>query len=84
MGRTARTPERNASDAQVTRDEITKIMRDALYATVGAGVLTVQQLDQVRRQMAERLSDPRTASARSRSTSWSSRSRTQMSTSTTA
>lgn len=41
---------------QLNRDELTKILRDTLYATVGVGVLTVQQLDQVRRQAAERLS----------------------------
>jgi len=41
---------------QLDRDELTKIIRDTLYATVGVGVLTVQQLDQVRRQLAERLS----------------------------
>lgn len=41
---------------QLTRDDLTRIIRDTLYATVGAGVLTVQQLDQVRRRLAERLS----------------------------
>jgi hypothetical protein len=41
---------------QLTRDDLTRIIRDSLYATVGAGVLTVQQLDQVRRRLAERLS----------------------------
>jgi hypothetical protein len=41
---------------QLNRDELTKIIRDTLYATVGVGVLTVQQLDQARRQLAERLS----------------------------
>jgi chaperonin cofactor prefoldin len=43
---------------QLNRDELTKIIRDTLYATVGVGVLTVQQLDQARRQLAERLSTP--------------------------
>ncbi len=41
---------------QLDRDELTTIIRDALNATVGVGVLTVQQLDQARRQLAERLS----------------------------
>jgi len=42
--------------AQLNRDELTTIIRDTVHATVGLGVLTVQQLDQVRRQLAERLS----------------------------
>jgi hypothetical protein len=41
---------------QLTRDDLTRIIRDTLYATVGVGVLTVQQLDEVRRRLAERLS----------------------------
>jgi ABC-type transporter Mla subunit MlaD len=41
---------------QLNRDELTTIIRDTLYATIGVGVLTVQQLDQARRQLAERLS----------------------------
>ena len=41
---------------QLNRDELTRIIRDTLYATVGVGVLTVQQLDHMRRQLAERLS----------------------------
>jgi hypothetical protein len=36
---------------QLTRDELTRVIRDTLYATVGVGVLTVQQLDQARRQV---------------------------------
>lgn len=42
--------------SQLNREELTRIIRETLYATVGVGVLTVQQLDQVRRQLAERLS----------------------------
>jgi hypothetical protein len=57
---------------QLNRDELTKILRDTFHATVGAGVLTVQQLDQVRRQLAERLSW-----ASTRSTSWSRSSRSR-------
>ena len=41
---------------QLHRDELTKLLHDTLYATVGVGVLTVQHLDQARRQLAERLS----------------------------
>jgi hypothetical protein len=37
--------------------QITKSLQDAFYATVGAGVLTVQQLDGLRRQVTEQVSD---------------------------
>ena len=40
---------------ELDRDQFLRIVRDAFYATVGAGVLTVQQLDKVRHQLAERL-----------------------------
>ena len=41
---------------QVTRDELTQAAKDAIYATVGVGVLTVQQFATFRRQITERLS----------------------------
>jgi hypothetical protein len=41
---------------QLDRDDLSQIVRDAFYATVGVGVLTAQHLDQVRRQIGERLS----------------------------
>ncbi|HEY8093237.1 MAG TPA: hypothetical protein VID93_05620 [Acidimicrobiales bacterium] len=41
---------------QVTREELTQAVKDALYAIVGVGVLTVQQLATYRQQMTERLS----------------------------
>jgi ABC-type transporter Mla subunit MlaD len=47
--------ERDDTVAQIT-EQITKILQDAFYATVGAGVLTVQHLDGVRRQVTEHLS----------------------------
>jgi prophage DNA circulation protein len=37
--------------------QISKALQDAFYATVGAGVLTVQHLDGIRRQVTEQLSD---------------------------
>jgi phage-related minor tail protein len=39
-----------------TSDAATKSIRDAFYVTVGAGVMTIQQLEKVGRQLAERLS----------------------------
>jgi hypothetical protein len=37
--------------------QISKVLQDTFYATVGAGVLTVQHLDGIRRQVTEQLSD---------------------------
>ena len=40
---------------QVNRDELTQAVKDALYAAVGVGVLTVQHLATYRQQVTERL-----------------------------
>ena len=45
------------SDRDDVVAQITKTLQDAFYATVGAGVLTAQQLDGLRRQITDQLSD---------------------------
>ncbi len=45
------------SDRDDVVAQITKTLQDAFYATVGAGVLTAQQLDGLGRQITDQLSD---------------------------
>jgi hypothetical protein len=50
------TTDRDDAVARLTA-QISKTLQDAFYATVGAGVLTVQHLDGIRRQLTEQVSD---------------------------
>ncbi len=50
------TADRDDVTAKMTA-QITRALQDAFYATVGAGVLTAQHLDGLRRQVTEQLSD---------------------------
>ena len=50
------TNDRDDLVAQLTA-QISKALQDAFYATVGAGVLTVQHLDGIRRQVTEQFTD---------------------------
>src|SRR6266542_2049127 len=42
--------------SQTNPDAVTKSVKDAFYVTVGAGVLTLQQIEKVWRELGERLS----------------------------
>ena len=50
------TTDRDDLVSQLTA-QISKALQDAFYATVGAGVLTVQHLDGIRRQVTEQFAD---------------------------